>query len=215
MIARIDRLLAFIFFPSIVLFLVLSTLPASSQISPDFLIQRMDSDGDGRISAQEFIGRRRPFSFFDQNGDGYATREEIEAAMGAARSRQLPQTNSGSSVPAFLLRDEIENLLIDSRVSHISPRGRQVYLMFKRDGVLHTVSPAGLNESGEWHIKGRGALCVKNNSADAQYDKDFCVLVRREGNKVHHYKPKTRERIPTEPWLIETPGPKTNLVRDN
>ena len=52
----------------------------AAQVTPDFLLQRMDIDGDGRISANEFIGRRKPFGFFDRDYDGYATREELVGA---------------------------------------------------------------------------------------------------------------------------------------
>lgn len=61
-------------------------MPASAQMSPDRFIQRFDANGDGRVSADEFTGRRKPFSFFDRNGDGVATRDEIESALGGGDS---------------------------------------------------------------------------------------------------------------------------------
>jgi Ca2+-binding EF-hand superfamily protein len=58
-------------------------------------IMRMDSDGDGRVSRDEFAppAQRRgrgPFAEADANGDGEITREEMEAALdeGEARRRQ-------------------------------------------------------------------------------------------------------------------------------
>ncbi|NIM20857.1 MAG: hypothetical protein GTN64_00310, partial [Candidatus Latescibacteria bacterium] len=83
-------------------------------------IQRMDTDGDGRISASEFIGCRRPFSFFDRNGDGYATREEIAEAMQMAQQQRNQKGGQSTSMEGFLGRDEIVKLLTGTRVSHIS-----------------------------------------------------------------------------------------------
>lgn len=68
--------------------LVAPTGEAAAQPSAERMIERMDSDGDGRISKDEFRGRRRPFSDFDRDGDGYATREEIEAVLGAGVKRR-------------------------------------------------------------------------------------------------------------------------------
>ena len=56
--------------------------PAASQPTPDSMLRRMDSDGDGKISHGEFRGRRRPFKSFDTDGDGFITRPEIEAVFG-------------------------------------------------------------------------------------------------------------------------------------
>ncbi|MEX2311783.1 MAG: peptidoglycan DD-metalloendopeptidase family protein [Rhodospirillales bacterium] len=67
-------------------------------MSPDRLLKMMDKDGDGRISRSEFTGKKRPFSFFDSNNDGYATRQEIETAMGKAAAggpTAGPDTRSG------------------------------------------------------------------------------------------------------------------------
>jgi len=56
--------------------------PAASQPTPDSMLRKMDSDGDGKISHGEFRGRRRPFKSFDTDGDGFITRPEIEAVFG-------------------------------------------------------------------------------------------------------------------------------------
>jgi murein DD-endopeptidase MepM/ murein hydrolase activator NlpD len=113
----------------------------SAQPTAAGMIEHMDADGDGRISQDEFRGRKRPFTDFDQDGDGYATRAEIEAAFGArggkssegAAGQQGGQGVSASLPGGATLRDldevtrdaflaqrvrahEIERGLIESRL---------------------------------------------------------------------------------------------------
>ena len=40
-------------------------------------VQRLDQDGDGRVSRSEFDGPPDRFDFHDENGDGYISKEEI------------------------------------------------------------------------------------------------------------------------------------------
>jgi Ca2+-binding EF-hand superfamily protein len=74
--------------------LALTTTLAEAQ-PPGGGILRMDSDGDGRISREEFAPPtqrrgRGPFAEADANGDGEITRDEMEAALteGEERRRQ-------------------------------------------------------------------------------------------------------------------------------
>ncbi len=46
---------------------------------PRVVVQRMDQDGDGRISADEWIKPLKAFKRIDANNDGYVTAKEIEA----------------------------------------------------------------------------------------------------------------------------------------
>jgi len=51
------------------------------------MIERMDKDGDGKVSADEMPQQRRAgFSKSDTNGDGFLDKTEIAAAMSRARS---------------------------------------------------------------------------------------------------------------------------------
>jgi len=50
-------------------------------------VQRLDRNGDGKVSASEFDGPSRHFRDFDQNGDGYITEEEAAKARHPQRGR--------------------------------------------------------------------------------------------------------------------------------
>ncbi len=39
-------------------------------------IERLDKDGDGKVSRREFDGPSEHFGDFDKNGDGYITKDE-------------------------------------------------------------------------------------------------------------------------------------------
>lgn len=45
------------------------------------LIEKMDQDGDGMISADEFKGPADHFTRMDTDGDGYLTESELKAGM--------------------------------------------------------------------------------------------------------------------------------------
>lgn len=69
--------------------IVTLVLPISvlAQQGPDSFIKRMDENGDGKISSSEYRGKRHPFGFFDSDGDGFATRSEIQNAMARPKGR--------------------------------------------------------------------------------------------------------------------------------
>lgn len=54
----------------------------------DRMVARLDSDGDGKISAAEFlVVQERRMARIDTNGDGELNEDEIAAAMDAVRGR--------------------------------------------------------------------------------------------------------------------------------
>ncbi len=120
----------------------------------------------------------------------------------------LLPVQSGQS---FLGKKQIRMLLIGTEVSHIPPGGNaSAFLLFKPDGEVRIRLPKGQTGRGSWRIKGPGVLCMKNIGAKG--DKNFCVRLRREGNRIHHYVPKTGKRLNVQPWIIVHPGPKADRV---
>lgn len=60
--------------------------------SPEEVIERLDRDGDGRISRQEFQGPPPRFATIDSDKDGFLTADELRAArQGAAQGRGANQ----------------------------------------------------------------------------------------------------------------------------
>lgn len=45
--------------------------------SPEEFIERLDTDGDGFVSEDEFDGPEEHFTEFDANGDGYISVDEV------------------------------------------------------------------------------------------------------------------------------------------
>ncbi|MEK6709708.1 MAG: amidohydrolase family protein [Nitrospinota bacterium] len=66
--------------------------------TPEQMIQRMDQDGDGKISKREFQGPAQRFQALDADGDGHLTLEELRAAGGGPAGG--PGGEPGGAQPA-------------------------------------------------------------------------------------------------------------------
>lgn len=65
--------------------------PAAAQRpTPEKVLNRMDADGDGRVSRKEWLNLPQAFNRIDTNGDGFLTYEELAARFGGGAERREP-----------------------------------------------------------------------------------------------------------------------------
>jgi Ca2+-binding EF-hand superfamily protein len=92
----------------IVILLVLSAglLPAQTrQKGAGGFGQRMDANGDGRISREEFPGPKNFFDQFDTDKNGFLTPPEIEAMRRARMQQGARRPGGGASQELFRILD--------------------------------------------------------------------------------------------------------------
>ena len=74
---------------------------------PQERFKRMDSDGDGKVSKDEFMGPERFFERLDADGDGVLTAKEMESMRGMRRGRGMGRDDGapkvGQVAPTFKL----------------------------------------------------------------------------------------------------------------
>jgi len=63
-------------------------------------LKRMDTDGDGKISADEWKGREEQFKRLDADGDGFIGKAEMKKMAGGRRPQRTPRL-----APIFILAD--------------------------------------------------------------------------------------------------------------
>jgi EF hand domain-containing protein len=96
----------------------------------DRLLKRIDADGDGRISKEEWNKRSQLFDRIDQNHDGFLTRDETRTAM-----RERAEKRQERRVRGFETLDKNH----DGQISREEwPRRMEVFdrLDSNHDGVL-------------------------------------------------------------------------------
>jgi hypothetical protein len=120
---------------AVVLVLVLLTtgLPAQERGTPEQQWERFlrsDQNGDGRLSREESPFPPKAFERIDADGDGVVTKEEFLArwATGARRPRPDPAPKEGAAAPDFTLtRADTGKPL---KLSELLGKGRPVVLLF-------------------------------------------------------------------------------------
>jgi len=68
--------------------------------NPARFILRLDHDGDGKVSRNEFDGPPNRFRFLDRNKDGYLSENELLEASGAGTPEERPQQLRGQGASA-------------------------------------------------------------------------------------------------------------------
>ena len=75
----------------------IATMPEAWARSPEKAVSMRDSDGDGRVSRQEWDGPPKAFNNLDANGDGYITADEFARAWGMAAPAPAAPTAASAS----------------------------------------------------------------------------------------------------------------------
>jgi len=122
---------------------LLAPVSADAQMSGGMLVNRMDADGDGRVSEREFRGRRLRFDQVDLDGDGFATKEEFDEAIQRARGNRSTggKSSAQNEKSAPKVRHGDDHIAIETRPGGAFKVGlyptndaRAVLLMFEGGG---------------------------------------------------------------------------------
>ena len=78
---------------------ILPMAPAHAQNRAEMIMKNSDANGDGRISRSEWRGPPPRFNYFDRDGDGYLTLDELRAGFASAGGPGASQ-RPGRAAPA-------------------------------------------------------------------------------------------------------------------
>lgn len=128
--------------------LVMGAGAAWSQARTPF--ERMDRDGDGRLSRREFRGPPPAFERMDRNADGYLSREEVKGTplAGGPRpggSRRPPSVGGTRQIPDSVGRTSgarIERMYVDTHNHLVGRVGRGLDRQFDYEGPAETALAA-------------------------------------------------------------------------
>jgi len=68
--------------------------------SPKDVIKRLDNDGDGKVSRDEWPKPPAVFKTIDSNGDGYLTLEELQSRIGGGNSAERSKPSGQAAAPS-------------------------------------------------------------------------------------------------------------------
>lgn len=186
---------------------------------PQMVIKRMDTDGDGKISREEFRGPPPRFDKMDADKDGFITLDEIKAFQASLRreSGEAGDAGGGSGPKKgpngeiFLTADQLRDLVTGTEISHVSPRsGSPVEMTFLSGGnVSGTVGSRRGRQSvtGTWEIKQNGQLCFDVEVLGNR----ICFYLVRKGRNLVRYN-KDGQPAKGIDWTIVKAGPNANKV---
>lgn len=144
------------FFGSLWLGLALLGLPArgAEGATP---VSKMDRDGDGRISREEFVGDPALFEKLDHNHDGFIDGQELKGPGGTAeKAKREPRTEV--KVP--------DSIVAERDIVYKEVGGEKLALdLYRVKGHTYNRAPLAIWIHGGGYVKGSKAGAIEGNAA--------------------------------------------------
>ncbi len=181
--------------------LTLSVAPAAAQNRVDAVLQKNDSDGDERISREEWRGPPPAFGRIDSDGDGFLSRAELEARFAAAAPPAAPgpvvswidvHTHPAASVRKDSL-DFAGALRVALEAMESSPLSRVILMPTPQGKVLRgqwdleNFLPAARKNPGRFAVMGGGGslnLMIHAESPDGKVSDELRNRFQRRAEEI-------------------------------